>query len=997
MEEQAEHPIPTDNQDSRPAPEPLTYRNPDDSGSRSVPTLRFPRPQGSQVLANWVSSSSPDIMASPTSYDDDSPLSESTFEFISPSNAEDSSQDERADSMSEPLSEYERYPHPDEVQAFSALDDMSNSAASTMATDSESDGDDDDDEDEDDEDEDDEDDAGADEEDIAVEGEVRRGEQSFSPFALADPDEILRNSLCQGSITRSFPRTASPSLAAHSIEFNEPEDVDVHIDKISVKHTVREFSEEEAAEFFKRVGLGDAPARVSATIRQTMSQKCLSTHEALRVLYLGDEAVKGEIILKVSRAITCSSSVDYNENKALRRNTEGVYNIVPVTFGAVKDRDVELMEASGFQIKVDTCLDADKIPIDSRYFRNDIIYSLTVDGENGGKKYKSVPAGGPEGARVQPAWALPHVAIFYCSEDDDGELQRIQKTSWEFCRRHAIPTLFISDHPAFASPIASRWINYTNEHAVCLSLESRGWWTEHRFPIDLTSFLNIDNRQMNQNLAYLTGLQEPAAVDDEKTQDVQSLARSLHERWLDLLGGDLKGLRQNVYMLAQAYVRLLGAILRPWQSAVSLSSLVTVILFLSFLLRIFQGPLYAPSDVSTLDGSSPAPSVLTAATSTVTVSHVSTKTVSIGSTETSSIAGPLSNAEHEVPAGLSRPVAVQLNNEEDIMVKFYGNKGIRLANAGLSAQVFRDDTLIRSELLVTSGGIVVEIPDKEKRGVVNVTIVTTRKPDFNETFAVDFGGLPFWHLIGKAGGLLNIVAQTLGDSADEAVKNFENDYAPVLASAEGQVKDTAASWYGSIKDASKAAGAKYSAYENIKGVGRSAQGYRPLIETRTEDYWAGLDSAVDSWYETLLGARKAGQDKMEKMKDAGKAAQAYSSHKAGETFGWVKDSIRPDTVLKNVQHAVNDQLRHVEGFRDEGKLAVLKAQVASKLWWLKVQGKTDEYEEYERRARSFMAQKHTEAVKVKKLRETEDTMIKCPRTGSSICHCKDKGVGRWKV
>ena len=44
--------------------------------------------------------------------------------------------------------------------------------------------------------------------------------------------------------------------------------------------------------------------------------------------------------------ITCSSSVDYNENKILRRNTEGVYKMAPVTSGAFRDRDVELTDGS---------------------------------------------------------------------------------------------------------------------------------------------------------------------------------------------------------------------------------------------------------------------------------------------------------------------------------------------------------------------------------------------------------------------------------------------------------------------------------------------------------------------------------------------------------------------------------------------------------------------------------------------------------------------------
>lgn len=917
MQDQASRPSSQDRQDSSSAILASTHSGPHDLASKSVPTLRFPRPQGSQTLANWVSSSSPDIMASPKSYESDNSLSESTFEFISRETTEDSSQDERADSMSESLSEYERYPNPDEVQAFNGLDDMSNSVASTMATDS-------------DEDEVDEDGDG--------QYDGRSSEQSLSPYARADPDEILQNSLLQGSSTRPFPPTASPSLPVRSIEFSEPEDIDVHIDKISVKHTIKEFSEGEAAEFFERVGLGDVPQRLSATIRQTMSQRCLSTHEAFRVLYVGDEALKGEIILKISRAITCSSSVDYNENKTLRRNTEGVYNIVPVTFGDIKDRDVELMEASGFQIKVDTCLGAEKIPIDSRYFCGDIIYSLTVDGGNGGKKYKSVPAGGPEGARVQPVWTLPHIAVFYCSEEDEEELQSVQNTAWEFCRRHAIPTLFISDHPAFASPIASRWINHTNEHAVCLSLESRGWKTEQRFPIDLTSFLNIDNRQMNQNLAYLTGLQEPVSVADEKMKDVISLSGSEQ----DLPNGELdfKVLKSHVRRQFQSQM---DGFLRVMENPRHMIYLFAIAFVVGLVSLSKTSHLAAHSGVSVSDRPSSTPSISTAATATVTINHTSTKTVKIGSTEMPSFGGLLSDIAHTMSAEgpKSTVCSVERYSEYEILIKIpSGTKETWLAKGAIDINVFRGNDAIPSRLSSTAEGILVQIPSEETHGVVQVSVITTRKPKLNETFAVDFG-IPLWselvaeflHKFKDANGFVSDMAHKVGDTADEAVKLFENNYAPVLASAEGQIKDKAAAWWSSIKDASR-------------------------------------------------------------------VAQSYSSQRAGETYDWVKDSIRPEDaakILKNVQETVTEQLRHVEDLRDEGGLAIVKAQVASKLWWLKLQGKAEEHKEYERLARNFMLRKHEEAGKNKKRREMKAHLEKCIRTGTGPCRCKDKGLGRWMV
>ncbi|TQV91830.1 hypothetical protein IF1G_09415 [Cordyceps javanica] len=50
--------------------------------SFSEPTLRFPRPQGNQSLAHWISSSDPDIMHLTSAPVEDAGLSESTYELV---------------------------------------------------------------------------------------------------------------------------------------------------------------------------------------------------------------------------------------------------------------------------------------------------------------------------------------------------------------------------------------------------------------------------------------------------------------------------------------------------------------------------------------------------------------------------------------------------------------------------------------------------------------------------------------------------------------------------------------------------------------------------------------------------------------------------------------------------------------------------------------------------------------------------------------------------
>ncbi|PSR94211.1 hypothetical protein BD289DRAFT_428051 [Coniella lustricola] len=869
------------------------------SVSASVPTLRFPRPQGSRQLAIWVSSSSPDIMASPPSSQEyfENSLSESSFEFISRENEETNSQDGQAESISESLPDLERYPHPDDVQVFTGPDDMSISAASTAATDSES-----------------EFDQYVEHED-GMENQDEDSNHSRSEQlndAQGDADDILRQSLCD---TACALPNLSDAGSVNSSEIRVPDETNMHIDKVSVKHTVKELGPKEAAWIFEKAGLGSVPDRVSATIRQTMCQSCLSTQEAFRVLYIGDESSRAEIIFKVSRAITCSTAEGRNQDKLLRPDAEGVYNIVPVTFGAMQEREVELMEATGFQIKVDTCIDAEIISLDSRFFKDEVVYSVSMDSGKRGKNYKSVPAAGPLGARITPSWNLAHIAIFYCSEDDDGRMQEMQQIAWKFCGRHNIPALFISELPAFDSAIATRWLNYTNEHAVCLSLETRESKNELRFPIDHESFLNIDNRQMNQNLAYLTGLQEPSSPEVDPTERNTLLVRSAK-------GSAAGAVRTGKDTTANPPQDLVWG----WKKEQAYNLVVAILGMLmawSFLEAITLYYSHSPAEQS---GMAPERIRSVAATATITINHTSTKTVIVA--ETPTFGGLLSDIAHTVSSdGPKNTVcSVQQYSDNEILLRLSsGTKETWLAKGAIDIDVYRGEVHIPAKLSSVSEGIIIQIPEGETRGVVNVSIVTTRKPKINETFAVDFGPDLFRGIhsaFSSAQALIQGAAHDMGDAADRAFKSAQQSIGSVLASADEQLVDTADSLWHSVKD-------------------------------------------------------------------GGKLAHEYSLKKAEETYAWVKNSIHPDeaaTYLQNVQQLAKEQRRKVEDLRDTSKLAIVKAQIASKLWWLKMQGLQQEHEDYERQARAFMSKKYSEAATAKKARRAQPG-----RSGD----CEDKR--RWRI
>ncbi|TFB05998.1 hypothetical protein CCMA1212_001449 [Trichoderma ghanense] len=89
--------------------------------SASEPTLRFPRPQVNKQLANWISSSNPNIMELAPDHDDNN-LGESTYELISGPNTdtEESPDDNYPGSISESVGSLDRA---DDVQSLGGTED----------------------------------------------------------------------------------------------------------------------------------------------------------------------------------------------------------------------------------------------------------------------------------------------------------------------------------------------------------------------------------------------------------------------------------------------------------------------------------------------------------------------------------------------------------------------------------------------------------------------------------------------------------------------------------------------------------------------------------------------------------------------------------------------------------------------------------------------------------------------------------------------------------
>lgn len=735
---------------------------PDDDLTPSSPALRFPKPQGSQDLANWISRSSPDIMKAtalePTN------LADSAYEIINPADTTDSeSQDGRLTESTSSL-------------CAGRSDDVHSLGGSDHHYTSESDG----------EVEEEEEDVDDEEDDEEVGNSSHASSIRYTDEALGNPSTQLPASALECGLS-----SEGSGVVVRAIEFQEDDgDEPLMLEKISAKHAVREYNEDDSASLAAQLDLSQHPKRLVATIRQTMSQAHLSTKKPLRVLYVGRPEAQRAIVLKTCNAIWASPSTSDEDQDHSNQDREGVYNIVPISsFGSSPELD--LMHASPCQIKVEHCTSAEEVIYEGSSFPSDTVYTITVEHD---KVYTSISS--PGGNAIQPRYILPHIAFFYCSQKDDAEAERTRDAAWNFLRRHRVPSIFISEAQEFAKCNTGSWNDYVNEHAIHLCLESRDPdrpLAPLRFPIDLASFNDIDARQMNRNLAYLTGLSEPEEesfieVETPKKKNMPRLQivealDAARDSWAKFVerGGPQRLLPFLVPLfLALFSPYLMSLFARDPSSSVAPSTQVPLAANLG------STPVCAASPLSTKSTSA---GVLTT-TKTVVVSLTETRTVEISQAAplTSSFASALSYAgllsdrslapaqpePQKQETKKSAPVknialSASIAGASEILVGVPSNhKARRLLPNGINLNVCRGGVCLEKDISSVDQGLLIKLQPKDAWGAVNVTIVSTRKPKINETFEVDLGKTGMADAFGAGLHMLQDVMKKVSSGVDGA-------------------------------------------------------------------------------------------------------------------------------------------------------------------------------------------------------------------------------------
>ncbi|CZR57018.1 uncharacterized protein PAC_06907 [Phialocephala subalpina] len=835
-------------------------------------SFRFPTPAADERVSSWVESlSAADMSARSEAPSDEGILGESAYEFI------DTDGESRDDGATESVASTD-FGRPDDVASLADTDRSEEESEEEDEHTSAS---------------------------PAYPGHEHAVEQAFNTPTIGRSAAIILDDL--------------EKPLAQSIEFEEP--ISLGAETVSVKHTVADFNEEQTADALKRMNVQNLPSRIMVTICQTMTKQGLSTRDPLRILYVGSHSAKQDIIHKIASSVT--ASVESSKRaQHLRHSMSQLYNVVPVTaFGSERTPEIELMHSSGYQIKVEDCMFSQTLKYEDSPEKPDVI-KLTIDDNFA---YHSVPEG--KGFIVEPHWELPHIAVFYCSDEDDVEARRTRTIARKFMSRHSIPSIVISHRQLFDRG----QVMSLDQHSIHMCLESRdsngrGNIVHQRLPIDLASFLNIDARQMNRNLAYLTGLYEPskspaAAILPKKTKVAAADVVDIEKTPYSSLTESVKFIRNRHGRAIYRAVLPVGVLLLSVFAAV-LSGVPSYRFYqvssppaISVNSKVMPAVSISSTPTTTL--SSPVPSI----TSISTPATVKTQTRTVTVTQSVAFASSGPNSLSVLPSmeigkipppvqQTAKPVnkssicEAEVLGDREILIRIpSATKLSWLSKEAMSVNITRGNVTVDSERAYSSDeGIVLLLPKNEAWGVLNISIVTTKKPRVNETFQVDFGtttSQAWQSLLNKLSSMISDDVITLAQFR-EIVDNMAEE-----AVHQGQ-----------------------STLSHIDE-------FRRLAMEQAASAGAGLTDLAKSL--TLEAAKRS----------------AIFSKEVG-------------IQLTEVEAKLAKQVKSLHTLREPLDEGLMKAQIQSKLLWLKLQGKEDEYREYEKRATEATRSRGEKTLKDKK-------------------------------
>lgn len=468
------------------------------------------------------------------------------------------------------------------------------------------------------------------------------------------------------------------------------------------------------------------PEHLEISVRQHMSAQNLDVEGPYKLLYVGDVEGRERIINKIGAALASTTRMDSCGPSR--------YSVIPMPSSDDPNclSDPILLDWSGQGMAVYHCVDAFFRRTDSGHDTID----LTMEGDAHIKSSWN-------GAKfsVTGDWETPHIAIFYLSDSDDVSAKQTRRFARSFMARHSIPSIVINENPSWDRPAETMTLDHYSPHVSLQTRDEGARFSKivKRLPIDLSTFLRLDARQLNRNLAYLHvayGAPISTVAKTEKPGVQQSAScRSWCTRWN--LDGYLN--------LAVTKLPYLGEFLAA----------AGVCLLLGFFIP--QAFTFSPQSLSR------GPSPPAGSTSTVVSLSIATSTASLQGKPTafpSSTLPELAKAKkfenfangksHTDLATLLESSPTTANQSEKFRIHVLGSKHLILRppqwftsmrkTPKLRFNITQGDRVLKHDVSALFDGVyALELPKDDAHGLVNISVWSSSKPKFRESLQADFG------------------------------------------------------------------------------------------------------------------------------------------------------------------------------------------------------------------------------------------------------------------
>ena len=600
------------------------------------------------------------------------------------------------------------------------------------------------------------------------------------------------------------------------IKFQEPELVNNNgNDYVEVSHILRVLGNLEVDDYMRKTSIDNFSRQTNLVLRQGMANHTLKPDRPFRLLFVGDFKAKDVIMQKLGSALAASSESSCPASiSSLSR-----FSVVPISsFGETRSQSPEVMlvDSVGLEMSVEDCSDACFLgkgdvmdPVCLRLSNGKIIRSAWSSSES---RFAITCSSGD--------WEVPDLAVFYLSETDSKATKSTHRFTRSFMCRHKISCLCISQTQSPSDQAESFVIDTMTPH-LCLEPDSLGQERRQivkRLPIDLSTFLELDARQLNKNLACFASIRRAQNASNQKIVTQERKVEAARFAANGEYGEKATTFSTTWSTLKhEAYVRWSEQRL----SVITTVVLLSLLLALPDLLSLHTGQKTLGTstgynvctdsmgpEAGTPNSKEASPRIIDSARSRLTTALATSTTSALMQIPTPKLQ-PVVDSNTDLAAFLLDSHALTPNNSAKFKVHVVGDRHVVLRPPRwfmryrkapkLYFDIMRQNEAVDYELLMLFDGVyALKLPQEEAYGTVNITVRTTSKPRINESFQVEFPAT--W--LGSAGWkkAANTVVKTVRSDLDRVHKGMSVLYSRTDSKLQSFAHDTIKTVYTVGKD-----------------------------------------------------------------------------------------------------------------------------------------------------------------------------------------------------